>query len=97
MIDSIDFAMSFLYFLLPVSLPTMMPPSNNASTVMAIWSGSMFFLNSFASIPFLIKPEIEFFQHVRIGGKKIAKGRYTLYAIVNENSWIILLNKDTDI
>ena len=28
--------------------------------------------------------EIEFFESVRIGGKKIAKGRYTLYAVVNE-------------
>lgn len=40
--------------------------------------------------------EIEFFKPVRIGGKKINKGRYTLYAIVNENSWTIILNKDTD-
>lgn len=40
--------------------------------------------------------EIEFFKSVHIGGKKINKGRYTLYAIVNENSWIIILNKDTD-
>ena len=31
-----------------------------------------------------------------MGGKKISKGRYTLYAIVNENSWTIILNKDTD-
>ncbi|MFI5133971.1 MAG: DUF2911 domain-containing protein [Chitinophagales bacterium] len=41
--------------------------------------------------------EIEFFRHVRIGGKKIPKGRYTLYAIVYENSWTIILNKDIDI
>jgi hypothetical protein len=40
--------------------------------------------------------EIEFFRNVRIGGKKITKGRYTLYAIVNESSWIIILNKETD-
>lgn len=40
--------------------------------------------------------EIEFFKNVRIGGKKIAKGRYTLYAIVNENYWTIIVNKDTD-
>jgi len=40
--------------------------------------------------------EIEFFKHVRIGGKKIGKGRYTLYAIVNESSWTIIVNKDTD-
>ncbi len=40
--------------------------------------------------------EIEFFRNVRIGGKKITKGRYTLYAIVNENTWTIIVNKDTD-
>ena len=40
--------------------------------------------------------EIEFFKHVRIDGKKIAKGRYTLYAIPNETSWIIIINKETD-
>lgn len=41
--------------------------------------------------------EIEFFKQVKIGGKKIPKGRYTLYAIVNENSWTIIVNKETDI
>jgi hypothetical protein len=40
--------------------------------------------------------EIDFFKDVKIGGKKIAKGRYTLYAIVNETSWTMILNKDTD-
>jgi len=40
--------------------------------------------------------EIEFFKAVRIGGKKIPKGRYTLYALVNEDSWTIILNKETD-
>lgn len=40
--------------------------------------------------------EIEFFKQVKIGGKKIARGRYTLFAIVNENTWIFILNKDTD-
>lgn len=40
--------------------------------------------------------EIEFYQDVRIGGKKISKGRYTLYAMVYENSWTMILNKDTD-
>jgi hypothetical protein len=40
--------------------------------------------------------EIEFYQKVNIGGKKIPKGRYTLYAIVNENSWTFIVNKDTD-
>jgi hypothetical protein len=41
--------------------------------------------------------EIEFFKPVMIGQKKIAKGRYTLYAIVNEKSWTFILNKDIDI
>lgn len=40
--------------------------------------------------------EIEFFKNVRIGGKKVSKGRYTLYAIPNETSWIIIINKETD-
>ena len=41
--------------------------------------------------------EIEFFRNVRIGGKKIPKGRYTLYAIASESSWILIINKETDI
>ena len=41
--------------------------------------------------------EIEFFKDVKIGGKKVDKGRYTLYAIANENIWTLILNKDTDI
>ena len=41
--------------------------------------------------------EIEFYKPVTIGGKKIAKGRYTLYAIVNEKAWIFIINKETDI
>jgi hypothetical protein len=41
--------------------------------------------------------EIEFYKDVKIGGKKISKGRYTLYALVNENTWTMILNKDTDI
>lgn len=40
--------------------------------------------------------EIEIYKHVRIGGKKIRQGRYTLYAIVNESSWTIIINKETD-
>ncbi|MES1215270.1 MAG: DUF2911 domain-containing protein [Bacteroidota bacterium] len=40
--------------------------------------------------------EVEFFKNVRIGGKKISRGRYTLYAIVHENNWTIILNKETD-
>ena len=40
--------------------------------------------------------EIEFYKDVKIDGKKVIKGRYTLYAIVNENTWTMILNKDTD-
>jgi hypothetical protein len=40
--------------------------------------------------------ELQFFQSVRINDKKIRSGRYTLYAIVNDNSWTIILNKETD-
>ena len=41
--------------------------------------------------------EIEFYKPAVIAGKKIAKGRYTLYAIVNEKSWTFIINKETDI
>jgi len=40
--------------------------------------------------------EIEFYKDVKIDGKKVIKGRYTLYAIVHENAWTMILNKDTD-
>jgi hypothetical protein len=40
--------------------------------------------------------EIEFYRDVKIGGKKILKGKYTLYAIVNPEEWTIILNKETD-
>ncbi len=40
--------------------------------------------------------EIEFFKSVRVGGKKINKGRYTLYGIVNENTWTIIINNEKD-
>jgi hypothetical protein len=40
--------------------------------------------------------EIEFFKDVRIAGKKIVKGKYTLYAIANPTQWTLILNKDTD-
>jgi hypothetical protein len=41
--------------------------------------------------------EIEFFKDVTIAGKKVPKGRYTLYAVPTESKWTIILNKDTDI
>lgn len=40
--------------------------------------------------------EIEFFKDATIAGKKIAKGRYTLYAIPTETTWTLIINKDTD-
>jgi hypothetical protein len=41
--------------------------------------------------------EIQFFQDVHIGGKKLPKGRYTMYAVPTEEKWTIIFNKDTDI
>ncbi len=40
--------------------------------------------------------ELEFFRDVKIDGKKIKKGRYTLYALVTPEKWTIILNKETD-
>jgi hypothetical protein len=40
--------------------------------------------------------ELELFKEVYIGGKKIPRGRYTLYAIPNPKEWTIIINKDTD-
>ena len=40
--------------------------------------------------------EIDFYKDVKIGGKKIKKGRYTLYALVNPDKWTIILNSETD-
>ncbi|MEO6221225.1 MAG: DUF2911 domain-containing protein [Ginsengibacter sp.] len=41
--------------------------------------------------------EIEFFKDVKINGKKIKKGRYTIYAIPFGDKWTFILNKETDI
>ena len=40
--------------------------------------------------------EIEFFKDVKIDGKKVKKGRYTLYALVDADKWTLILNKETD-
>jgi hypothetical protein len=40
--------------------------------------------------------EIEFFKDVKIDGKKVKKGRYTLYALVDTGAWTLILNKETD-
>jgi len=38
--------------------------------------------------------EIEFLKNVKIGGKNIAKGRYTLYCLPGADKWTIIVNKD---
>ena len=40
--------------------------------------------------------ELELFQPVTIGKTRVKKGRYTVYAIPTENTWTIILNKETD-
>jgi hypothetical protein len=40
--------------------------------------------------------EVEFYRDVKVGGKKVPKGRYTLYALVGTDAWTMILNKDTD-
>jgi hypothetical protein len=40
--------------------------------------------------------EIEFFRDVKVDNKVIKKGRYTLYALVNQNKWTLIFNKETD-
>ena len=40
--------------------------------------------------------EIEFFRDVKVAGKQLKKGRYTLYALVNTDNWTIIFNKETD-
>lgn len=38
--------------------------------------------------------EVEFFKNVKINGKSIAKGKYTLYCIPYEDKWTMIVNKD---
>lgn len=40
--------------------------------------------------------EIEFYKDVKIGSKKVPKGRYTLYAIPEKDHWTMIVNKETD-
>lgn len=40
--------------------------------------------------------EIEFFRDVIIDNKKVKKGRYTIYALVDTDKWTLILNKETD-
>jgi len=42
--------------------------------------------------------EIEIYKDAKVGGNKLKKGRYTLYAIpYTDNKWTIIFNKETDI
>lgn len=41
--------------------------------------------------------EIEFFKDVKIGARRIRKGRYTMYAIPYPDRWTLILNRDTDV
>jgi hypothetical protein len=41
--------------------------------------------------------EIELYKDATVSGKKLAKGRYTLYAIPTQSQWTLIFNKDTDI
>ncbi|HYE55286.1 MAG TPA: DUF2911 domain-containing protein, partial [Chitinophagaceae bacterium] len=36
------------------------------------------------------------FRDVKIAGKKVKKGRYTMYAVVSPEKWTLILNTDTD-
>jgi len=38
--------------------------------------------------------ELELFKSATIGGKRIPKGRYSLFCIPNETKWTIVVNKD---
>ncbi len=40
--------------------------------------------------------EVEFYLPVKINNTKIKKGRYSLYAIPNNDKWTIILNKEND-
>lgn len=40
--------------------------------------------------------EIDFYQTVRINGKKVKKGRYTLYCIPYADKWTLIINNETD-
>jgi len=40
--------------------------------------------------------EVEFFQHVHIGGVRVKKGRYTVYCIPYAEKWTMVLNRETD-
>jgi len=41
--------------------------------------------------------EIEFFRNVKIGGKTLDKGRYTMYGICTDTMWTIIFNTEKDV
>jgi hypothetical protein len=41
--------------------------------------------------------EFQLFKDVHINGKKIKKGRYSLYCIPYEDKWTLIINKETDV
>lgn len=41
--------------------------------------------------------EIELYKDVKIKDKKLAKGRYSIFAIPTQAEWTIIFNKDTDV
>lgn len=40
--------------------------------------------------------ELELFKDATIGGKKVSKGRYTMYALIDSLNWKVIINKATD-
>lgn len=40
--------------------------------------------------------EVEFSQDVRINGKELAAGRYSLYTIPADDNWVVAINENTD-
>lgn len=40
--------------------------------------------------------ELQLYQSVHLGRKKVPSGRYTLYALVEKDKWTIIINKETD-
>jgi Protein of unknown function (DUF2911) len=41
--------------------------------------------------------EIELYKDAKIGGNKLKKGKYTIFAIPVQDKWTIIFNKDTDV
>lgn len=41
--------------------------------------------------------EIELFKDTKIGGNKLKKGKYSIFAIPLEDKWTIIFNKETDV